>query len=51
MTYDISVHIPVIYQVYDVNLFSNKTHVIFLSNGYIASFKAYNTHNESLNTW
>ncbi len=35
----------------NVNLFSNKYHVVFLSSGYIASFKAYNTHNESLNTW
>ncbi len=33
MSDDISVHIPVIYELYDVNLFSNKTHfqvIIFL---------------------
>ncbi len=47
MSYDISVHISVIYQVYDTNLFSNTTHGVILSSGCIASSQASNTHNDS----
>jgi hypothetical protein len=51
MSYDISVHIPVIYVLYDTNLFSNKTLVVILSGGYMAFIKASHTQNESLHTW
>ncbi len=36
MSYDISVHISVIYLSCDTNLFSNKTHVSIISSGYMA---------------
>ncbi len=45
MSYDISVHIPVIYLACDTDLFSNKTHVSIQSSGYMASINAPNTHN------
>jgi hypothetical protein len=51
MSYDILVHISVMYLSYDTNLFSNKIHVSILSSGYMASIKASHTRNDSLHMW